>query len=287
MDESERNFDPKLFRPEHLERFRKNAHLTKAKAAKEAGVDASTWGRYEKGSSHPGNMDTILRLSVAIGVSVDELLDNTDEQEFIHLMNEAYGWPSQQMDFMFKLSSSELDLLRGWAQNRRDYLAGVGPKRLAPFFILEGVVGFLPLWSGPCNGKSLDIISQIPGNGRKDAEVLLRTCLSLPCPIEDIKCLVRDYSLPRLEGVRANFVQMWDAQAPVDIRDKQPRFSIRASSTDLPQTTVVCGPRAVIIPGSGELERLDRTPVLVTSTTGSLGLIEIYENLWNSARVVE
>ncbi len=65
--------------PDRLATLRKDRNLTQAALAERAGVHVSQLRRYEAGGAQP-TLDVIRRLAVALSVSADQLVFDTDER---------------------------------------------------------------------------------------------------------------------------------------------------------------------------------------------------------------
>lgn len=79
--------------PERLAALRKEQGLTQALLAERVGIHVSQLRRYEAGGAQP-TLDVLRRLAVALSVSADRLVFDTDERgpgEDLRLMFEATG----------------------------------------------------------------------------------------------------------------------------------------------------------------------------------------------------
>lgn len=66
-------------RPARLAALRKERSLTQAALAERAGIHVSQLRRYEAGGAQP-TLDVIRRLAIALSVSADQLIFDTDER---------------------------------------------------------------------------------------------------------------------------------------------------------------------------------------------------------------
>lgn len=77
---------PKGF-PSKLARLRANAEMTQKDLAKASGISVPQIGRYETGLSAP-RMTALVKLSKALGVTVEQLQDFDDEPESVSIILE-------------------------------------------------------------------------------------------------------------------------------------------------------------------------------------------------------
>ncbi len=95
----------------NLKQIRKQRKLTQKDIAKNLNIDYTTYGRYENGLTEP-NIDTLLKLSKILGVSIDYIVNNKPtmltEQE------------REMLDLFGQLSNVEQGKAIGYCKNMID-----------------------------------------------------------------------------------------------------------------------------------------------------------------------
>ena len=100
---------------ENLKKYRKEKDITQIRLSIEAGVSQETISAYESGKAMP-SAETLIKLSNFLGVSIDYLLDRTDNP----IINKTINHENEIMHIFDQLTKEQKEDVIKYAKIRKE-----------------------------------------------------------------------------------------------------------------------------------------------------------------------